>query len=118
QAGEPRLVVSADPELGQVRSGLAVLVQELDPLGSQTALGVGELPTGHGQGRRLVADPQRPETRRDDPTVATQRCNESLAARQVPERGGSGEIPVVRNAGTPTEVERQIRAQRAGDVRA
>src|SRR5436305_14573485 len=84
-AAQPCAVVGAHAELGQVGAVLPVRPEPLQILGAEPALGVYYVSALYLERRRLLADPQRRETRYDDAPVTRQRRAESLATGQIPE---------------------------------
>ena len=94
-AGQPRAVVRADPELSQVGPELAVGQQQLDELRTEAAVGGDDPALRHGQRRRLDADPERRQARRDHRALSERRRDEALPARKVPERAPGAQLTVV-----------------------
>jgi hypothetical protein len=74
------------------------------------------VPVRHRQPHRLLGQPQRRECGGHDRSLAADGRDEALAAGQVPERAGRGEVAFVGDPGPPAEVDAQVGAKRAGHV--
>src|SRR5439155_15904491 len=92
-AGERGALVGADPQLGEVGSGLAGAAQQREQALAADAGRLGEPAVAHREHRLPLAD--RSERRGRQPALAGQRRYEALAAGEVPEGPAPGEVAVV-----------------------
>src|SRR4051795_2293764 len=116
-AGEHRALVRADPELGEVRAGVAVVLEESQQL---LALGAGrprEAAALDRQLRRVAAcEAYRGDRAGEHRPLSPGRRDEPLTARQVAERPGGGEVAVVGDAVAAAQVEAEVAPARARDA--
>ena len=119
-AGQDRLFVGADPELGDVGAVLAVGGEQLE---QRLALGARSRRSGGRRGRSAspVLDPADPGDRAvdDERPLAgpLERRDEPLAAGQVAEGAAGAEVAGVDDRGPALEAEPQVAAVGAGDPR-
>src|SRR6185369_18078965 len=95
----------------------AVLLQALEEVGAERPVRGGQVAVLDGQQHRLRRDAERREAGGGKRAVAAQRRDEALAGGQVAERVAAGDLAVVGEASAAGQVEREVGAVRARDVR-
>ena len=117
-AGQGRLFVGADAELGDVGAVLAVRGQQLHQRGALGPGRVGEVAVAHGQlDRRLDLADAGDRAVDDERALAAAGGDEGLAAGQVAEGAGGVEHAGVGDRHPVLEAEPQVAAVPAGDPR-
>src|SRR5918998_171682 len=103
-AGQASVLVGADAELGEVASGGAVLVEQVqEPLVAIHQPATGALQTRGGGGEAGAR-----QCARDDPPVAAGWGDEALSGRQVAPASALGQLPIVRDPLATGEIQRQV----------
>src|SRR5690349_10272789 len=94
-AGQPRALVRADAELREVRPLLAGVVEQAQPRLAHLPARRDEMPVLDREPDGLLGQAERRERGRHDGALAAQRGDEALAAREVAEGAGRGQVALV-----------------------
>jgi hypothetical protein len=89
----PGLIVGPDAELCEIRAELPMGAQPPEVRGPEAALGGDQLAVLERQRGRLVREPERSETRRDDPALSAQGRDECSPHGRLPNAPGALRSP-------------------------